>query len=86
MGGYQGVTTPAGTFDAITMRVNLTLDDETAFRWPTQCNGIVRYAPAAAAAAQIEYTCWWRDKGDQDPISRPGPNPVLRLTQFKRGS
>ena len=86
MGGYQSVTTPAGTFDALTLRVILTLDDETAFRWPTQCTGIVRYAPSAAAAAQIEYSCWWRDKGDRDPINRPGPNPVLRLTQYQRGS
>ena len=86
VGGYQGVTTPAGTFDAIMMRVILTLDDETAFRWPTQCTGIVRYAPPAAAAAEIEYTCWWRDKGDQDAINRPGPNPVLRLTSYKRGT
>jgi hypothetical protein len=86
VGGYQGVTTPAGTFDAIAMRVILTLDDETAFRWPTQCTGIVLYAPSAAAAAQIEYTCWSRDKGDRDAINRPGPNPVLRLTHYKRGS
>jgi len=85
VGGYQSVATPAGTFDAITMRVILTLDDETAFRWPTQCNGIVRYAPSAAAAAEIEYGCFSRDKGDRDFVQRPGPNPLLRLTSFRRG-
>jgi len=85
VGGFQSVTTPAGTFDAIMMRVILTLDDETAFRWPTQCTGLVRYAPTAAAASTIEYVCLSRDKGDRDFIQRPGPNPVLRLTSYKRG-
>jgi hypothetical protein len=84
VGGYQNVTTPAGTFDALSMRVILTLDDETAFRWPTECTGLVRYAPTAAAAATIEYRCLSRDKGDRDIVQRPGPNPSLQLTSYSR--
>lgn len=85
VGGYQSVTTPAGTFDAIGMRVILTLDDETAFRWATQCTGSIRYAPPVANAVQIEYSCWWREKGDEDVMNHPGPNPVLQLTSYTRG-
>jgi hypothetical protein len=85
VGGYESVTTPAGTFDAIALRVLVTLDDETAFRWPTRCTGTIRYAPAAAALAQSDYTCWWREKGDEIMMDRPGPNPSLQLTSFKRG-
>jgi hypothetical protein len=83
--GYESVTTPAGTFDAIAMRVTLTLDDETAFRWATQCTGVVRYAPPVANAVRIEYACWWREKGDDTAMNLPGPNPVLQLTSYARG-
>jgi hypothetical protein len=85
VGGYESVTTPAGTFDAITMRVVLTLDDETAFRTATQCTGTIRYSPPAAAAARTEYSCWYREKGDQSRVNLPGPNPVLELTSYRRG-
>jgi len=85
VGGYESVTTTAGTFDAIGMRVVLTLDDETPFRWATQCTGVVRYAPLVANAVRVEYTCWWREKGDDQAMNLPGPNPVLQLTSYTRG-
>jgi hypothetical protein len=44
--GWETVVTPAGTFDAIVMRVVMWLDDGTFWRWPTQCNYTVWYAPA----------------------------------------
>lgn len=85
VGGYESVATPAGTFDAIGMRVVVTLDDETAFRWPTRCTGTIRYAAAVANAVRSEYTCWWREKGDDQVMNLPGPNPVLTLTSYSRG-
>ena len=44
--GWETVVTPAGTFDAIVMHVVMWLDDETFWRFPTQCNYTVWYAPA----------------------------------------
>jgi hypothetical protein len=85
VGGYESVVTPAGTFDAMRLRVVVTLDDETAFRWATQCSGTVRYAPSVANAVAIEYSCWWREKGDDQSMNHPGPNPVLQLTSYTRG-
>jgi hypothetical protein len=83
--GYESVATPAGTFDAIGMRVVVTLDDETAFRWATQCTGTIRYAAAVANAVRTEYACWWREKGDDQAMNQPGPNPVVTLTSYSRG-
>lgn len=85
VGGYESVATPAGTFDAIAMRVVVTLDDETAFKWATQCTGTVRYAAAVANAVASEYSCWYREKGDDQAMNQPGPNPALKLTSFSRG-
>ena len=38
LSGWDKVSTPAGTFDAISMQVVMRLDDETFWRWPTTCN------------------------------------------------
>ncbi len=44
--GWETVVTPAGTFDAVVMHVVIWLDDETFWRFATQCNYTVWYAPA----------------------------------------
>ena len=38
VGGYETVTTPAGTYNALKMRIVMQLDDETFWRYPTQAN------------------------------------------------
>jgi hypothetical protein len=66
VGGYEKITTPAGTFDAIGMRIFMQMDDETFWRWPTQCNYLVWYAPAIGAPVREQKRSEWRDKGAQD--------------------
>jgi hypothetical protein len=85
VGGWEKVTTPAGTFEAIRMRVNMQLDDETFWRWPTECNYAVWYAPEVGAAVREERRSQWRDKGGQDAVGyHPGQNEVIELTSFTR--
>ena len=38
--------TGAGTFDAISMRISMWLDDETFWRFPTSCSYRLLYSPA----------------------------------------
>jgi hypothetical protein len=49
VGGWEKVSTPAGEFDAIRMRVFMRLDDEEFWRYPTTCNYLIWYAPAVGA-------------------------------------
>lgn len=64
VGGYERITTPAGTFDTIRLRVLMRLDDETFWRTPTDCNHLVWYAPALGIAVREEREGEYREKGD----------------------
>ena len=64
VGGWGKVTTPAGTFDAISMQVVMRLDDEEFWRWGTDCNYAVWYAPAVRAMVKTDREAWYREKGD----------------------
>jgi hypothetical protein len=86
VGSWEKVTTPAGTFDAIRMRVIMQLDDEEFWRWPTEGNYVVWYAPEVGNAVREERRSQWRDKGAQDAVGfHPGQNEVVELTSFTRG-
>ena len=45
------------------MHVIMQLDDETFWRYPTECNYLVWYAPAVGASVREEKRSQWRDKG-----------------------
>jgi len=84
--GYEMVTTPAGTFNALRMSVIMTLDDETAFRWPTECEYTIWYAEAAGASVRERKRSSWRDKGGFDSVAaHPGQNAEIVLVSFRRG-
>ena len=63
VGGYESVTTPAGTFDAIRLRVIMRLDDETFWRHATECTYLVWYAPAIGAAVREIRNADYLEKG-----------------------
>ena len=63
--GWDRVTTPAGTFDAIRMRVLMRLDDQEFWREPTTCNYLIWYAPAVGAPVREEKNAEYRERGDQ---------------------
>ena len=75
--GWEKVTTPAGTFDALKMQVLMRLDDETFWRWPTTCNYQVWYAPAAKAVVREERAAQYIEKG-----SRNAAGAATIRTQF----
>jgi len=87
VGGYEKITTAAGTFDAIGMRIFMQMDDETFWRFPTECNYLVWYAPAVGASVREQKTSQWRDKGGGQDASgyHPGQNAIIELTSFTRG-
>jgi hypothetical protein len=86
VGGYEPVTTPAGTFDAIRLRVIMQLDDETFWRYATECNYLIWYAPAIGAVVQEQKRSQWRDKTDDvGAVYHPGQLAEIRLISYARG-
>lgn len=63
VGGYERITTPAGTFDAIRLQVFMRLDDETFWRNPTECTYLLWYAPAIGATVREEKNAYYSEKG-----------------------
>ena len=61
--GWEKVETPAGTFDAIALRVNARLDDEEFWREATTCNYLIWYAPAVHGIVREEKEAEYREKG-----------------------
>jgi len=86
VGGFEQVTTPAGTFNALRMRVIMQLDDETFWRFPTQANYEWWYAPEVGALVRQDKRSSWRDKGSQDATAwHPGQNATIELVSYRRG-
>lgn len=63
VGGYERITTPAGTFDAIRLQVYMRLDDETFWRWPTESTYLLWYAPAVGMTVREEKYAYYSEKG-----------------------
>ena len=85
VGGYESVSTPAGTFDAIRIRIIMQLDDETFWRYPTECEYLLWYAPAVSAMVKEEKRASYRNKGGLDAGGNPfAQNATLVLTSFSR--
>lgn len=85
VGGYESVTTAAGTFDAIKIRYLMQLDDETFWRFPTQCNYVVWYAPSVGAPVREQRRSYYLEKSVESAPQVPGQNAVYELTSFTRG-
>jgi hypothetical protein len=84
--GHEQVTTPAGTFDTIRMIVVMQMDDETFWRFATQCSYEIWYAPAVGASVRERKRSEWRDKGGQDaPGYHPGQNTEIELVTYTPG-
>jgi hypothetical protein len=88
VGGWEKVTTPAGTFDAIRLRVLMQLDDEEFWRGPTMCNYLVWYAPAVGAPVREEKEAQYYEKGDRfDGMNVVrSQHTLIELVAFSRGA
>ncbi len=68
------------------LSVIMTLDDETFYRWATECTSVIWYAPSVGAAVQVQNRSQWRDKGEQGGgMYHPGVLSELKLTSYTRG-
>ena len=88
VGGWDKVATPAGTFDAIRLRVFMRLDDEEFWRQATQCNYLVWYAPAVGTTVREEKEAEYWEKGDRmDGMGAVrAQHTVLELVSFRRAA
>lgn len=84
--GYETIATPAGTFDAMRIDVFMRLDDETFWRYPTECAYTIWYAPALGVAVREERRAWYSEKGGSiDGVARiPSQNARIELVSLHR--
>ena len=88
VGGYETVTTPAGRFDALRLRVFMRLDDEEFWRHATECTYLVWYAPAVGRSVREEREASYEEKGSSrfDAFSRiRTQHAVIELVSHSRG-
>ena len=87
VGGWEKIATPAGTFDAIRLRVFMRLDDDEFWRDPTQTNYLVWYAPAVGASVREEREGEYWEKGNRmDTQVVRAQHTLLELVSFNRAS
>jgi hypothetical protein len=85
VGGWEKVSTPAGTFDAIRVRVFMTLDDEEFWRSATRCNYLIWYAPAVGAVVREDKDAENSEKGDRfDTAPVRAQNTLIVLVSYRR--
>jgi hypothetical protein len=85
VGGWQKVTTPAGVFDAIQLRVVMRLDDGEFWRWPTTCNDRVWYAPEVRAFVRADRDAGYVERGGPDPSPIWTQHAVFELSSYRPG-
>ena len=86
VGGYEQVTTAAGTFDAIVMRILMSVNVNDPFRYPTQCNYVLWWSEKAGAMVRETKYATYRERGDSmDGVEIRAQNTVIELVSFTRG-
>ena len=85
VGGYETVTTPAGTFNAIRMRTVMSVDDNNPFRFPTQCDYVTWYAPEVGARVRETKYATYTERGDDQAIAIRAQNTTIELVSYAKG-
>ncbi len=85
--GWEKIATPAGTFDAIALRVTARLDDEEFWREATTCNYLIWYAPAVRGVVREEKEAQYREKfGAMDGLAAiRSQHALIELVAFTPG-
>jgi hypothetical protein len=83
--GWERITTPAGTFDALRIRVIMRLDDQEFWRSATECNYLVWYAPDVGATVREEKQAQYLLLDGPTSVVVRAQYTFLELTSFKRG-
>jgi len=82
--GWEKLTMPAGSFDAIRVDVLMVLDDSTPFRNATNCNFTYWYSPAARATVREHRWAQYMQSGDIQG-RMPVLNKYYELASFTPG-
>lgn len=83
VGGWRRITTPAGAFDAIALRVYMHLDDEEFWRDRTDCTYLLWYAPAVRAVVREEKEAQYREKsGKNDTAAIRSQHALIELIAY----
>jgi hypothetical protein len=61
---WESLTVPAGTFDAIRVDTQMSLDDSTPFRYATECNFSYWYSPAVRGTVKEQRWAQYMQIGD----------------------
>ena len=84
--GWDKVRTPAGVFDAIRLRVQMRLDDEEFWRYPTTCYYTIWYAPSVGAPVREEKDASYYERGGEfDTGAVIAQHTLLELTSYTPG-
>ena len=87
MTGWTKVQVPAGEFDAVRLRVIMRLDDETFWRFATECDYEIWWSPAAAASVRESKIATYLERGGSfNAVQHRSQNALLELASFRRGS
>ncbi len=86
VGGYETVTTPGGTFNAITLRTFMNVDNNNPFYWPTQCDYVTWWAPEVGAKVKETKYATYRERVGMQAIEIRAQNTLIELTSFSRGA
>ena len=87
VGGWGSIATPAGTFDAVGLRVFTRLDDEEFWRYATECNDLLWYAPAVRNVVRDEREAEYAEKGDDSTLGRiRSQHALVELVSFAPGA
>jgi hypothetical protein len=85
VGGYEQVATAAGTFNAVTMRILMSVDDNNPFRFPTNCNYMVWWAADVGAMVKEYKYATYLEKGDaMTAVAVRAQNTTIELASYRR--
>lgn len=85
VGGYEQVATPAGTFDAIRMRILMSANVNDPFRYPTECNYDLWWAEKPGAKVRETKYATYREKGDgPETVAIRAQNTTIVLASYTR--
>lgn len=86
VGGYETVTVPAGTFNALTMRTLMSVDDNNPFRWPVQANYMTWWAEKAGNIVRMTKVATYRERGGgRDAMEIRAQNTTIELVSWRHG-
>jgi hypothetical protein len=86
VGGYETVSTAAGTFNAIRMRTIMSVDNNSPFFWPTECDYVTWWAPDVGAKVRETRFATYRERGDEQAIAIRAQNTLIELAAYSRGA